>query len=175
MAAVVVPTSLHSASHAFPHHRNDFTTFHQHPHHRGPAVSHRNPFEAFAPHHHSGPNSRSASASWRHSESVVRAPVLARTPSPKYRRSGPSHSRTPSTSSETSNTSWRSQIHCPTPKPDGRHTSFLCCDLPFTLVNSFFESPPEGFLSVRLFYRGAAATLSFAFRRHQQGISVYCR
>jgi len=108
MAAVVAPTSVHSASHAF----------HQHPHHRGPAASHRNPFEAFAPHHHSGPNSRSASASWRHSESVVRAPVVSRTPSPKYRRSGPSHSRTPSTSSETSNTSWRLQIHSPTPKPD---------------------------------------------------------
>jgi hypothetical protein len=127
MTAVIVATS---SSHGFPPHRSDFVAFHQQLHHRGPATSHSNPFEAFAPHHHSGPNSPSAVASWRHSKPVVQAPMSIRTPSPtpKYRRSGRSHSRTPSIS--TSHTSWRSQIHSPTPNPDGKYLSFPYCDLP---------------------------------------------
>ncbi|KAI9511021.1 hypothetical protein F5148DRAFT_433570 [Russula earlei] len=101
MAAVVPPTSFHSSSHLFrPYHYN-FTAFH-----RGPALSHYTP-EAFAPRHYSGANSRSASASWRHS-----GPVSSRSPSPKPKgnRSRPSHSRTPSTFS---NSNWRS--HTPVP------------------------------------------------------------
>jgi len=113
MAAVVALTPVPSSCHVFPPHRNHFITFHQHSH-RTPAASHRNPFEAFAPHHHSGPNSRSATASWRHSEPIVRSPNPVRTPSPENHRSGPSHLRAPSTSSESSSTSWRSQIHIPT-------------------------------------------------------------
>src|SRR5712691_3307864 len=134
MAAVV---ALPSSSHIFPPHRNHFLTFHQYSHHRSPAASHRNPFEAFAPHHHSGPHSRSATASWRHSEPVVRSPNPVRTPSPKNHRSGPSHLRTPSISSETSNTSWRSQLHIPTRESEGKHLIFpfsieICPSLPST-------------------------------------------
>jgi len=115
MAAAVAPAHIPSSTYVFPPHRNDFLAFHQHSHHRGPAASDRNPFEAFTPHHHSGPNSRSSTASWRHSEPVMRSPNSVRTPSPKYHRSGPSHLRTPSTSSETSNTSW---LHTPTRKSE---------------------------------------------------------
>jgi hypothetical protein len=112
MAAVLAPTSVH---HLTPH-RDSFAAFHQH---RGSApASHspRKPFVAFAPYHHSGANSPSAAASWRHSEPqvVVPQPAPVRTPSYKYRRSGLSHSRTPSTSSEASSTSWRSQDRSPT-------------------------------------------------------------
>lgn len=116
MAAVLAPTSVHSSSHYLAPHRDTFPAFHQQ--HRGSAPAPRNPFEAFASHHHSGGKSRSAAASWRHSESeppqaVVRQPAPVRTPSPKYRRSGVSHSRTPSTSSEASTTSWRSHERSP--------------------------------------------------------------
>lgn len=165
MAAVIAPTSVPSSSHVFLTHRNDFLAFHQHSHHRGPVASHRNPFEAFAPHRHSGPNSRSTTASWRHCEPVVRSPNPVGTPSPKYRRSGSSHLRTASTSSETSNTSWRSQGQTPAGKSEGKHLYFLRCNLPLTLTNSFGSSS-GGFLSIRLFYRGASSTFGFASRRH---------
>jgi len=126
--AAIVATSLHSWGYGFPRHQSDFVAFPQYSysHHRGPATSDQNPFEAFAPHHHSGPNSRSAAASWRHSEPVLRVPVPARTPSTKYRR-GRSHSRTRSSF----NTSWS-----PTAKPDGKHFSFLYCDFPFTVFTA---------------------------------------
>lgn len=115
MAAVLAPSS----SHLLAPHRDTFTAFHQH---RSSATSApashspRKPFDAFTSHHHSSANSRSAAASWRHSEpqAVVRQPAPVRTPSPKYRRSGLSHSRTPSTSSEASSRSWRSRDHSPT-------------------------------------------------------------
>lgn len=118
MAAVVAPSSVHSSSHLLAPHRDNFAAFHQH---RGSApASHspRKPFDAFGPHHHNGANSRSAAAaSWRQSEAqaavVVRQPAPVRTPSPKYRRPGLSHSRTPSTSSEASSTSWRSHDRSP--------------------------------------------------------------
>lgn len=122
-------TSVHSSSHDFHPHRSDCIAFSQYFHHRGPATSDQNPFEAFAPHHHSGPNSRSAAASWRHSEPVPRLPIPARTLSTKYRRSGASHSGT-------LNTSWFSQIHSPTPKPDGKHSSFLYCDFLLTVITA---------------------------------------
>src|SRR5260221_12279041 len=125
MAAVVALISVPSSSHVFPPHQNHFLTFHQHSHHRSPAASHRHPFEAFTPQHHSGPNSRSATASWHHSEPVVRSPNPIRTPSPKNSRLSPSHLRTPSISSKTSNTSWCSRIHTPTRESDGKHLSFL--------------------------------------------------
>jgi len=111
MAAVVAPIAFHSSSHVFPPHRDNFAAFHQQPHPRGPALLNHNPFEAFAPHHHSGAHSRSAAASWRHSEPVPRVPVPSRTPSPKNRRAGPSHSRIPSV--EASTISWR--LHPPSP------------------------------------------------------------
>jgi hypothetical protein len=174
MAAVVSPTSFSSSSHVFPHNRNDFLDFHQHSHHRGPAASRRNPFEAFTPRHHSGPNSRSATASWRHPEPVVRSLNPVHTPSPKYHRSGPSHLHTPSTSSETSNTSRRSQIHTSARKSEGKHLSFLRCNVPLTLITSFGYSC-EGFFSIGLFCRGASSTFIFASRRHQQGVSSHSR
>ncbi|KAI0280914.1 hypothetical protein BGY98DRAFT_1095217 [Russula aff. rugulosa BPL654] len=113
MAAVLAPSFVHSSSHYLAAHRDTLPAFHQH---RGSAPV-RKAFDAFASHHHSGANSRSAAASWRHSEpqAVVRQPAPARTPSPKYRRSGLSHSRTPSTSSEASSTSWRSHDRSPAP------------------------------------------------------------
>jgi len=101
-----------------PHH-NGFAAFHhqQHqlPQYRVPAVVHHNPFEAFAPRHHSGAKSASAATSWRHTEPVERAPVPVptRTP-PKNRRGSPTHSRTPSTtSSEASSSSWRDRSRSP--------------------------------------------------------------
>ncbi|KAN0123132.1 hypothetical protein V8E52_003085 [Russula decolorans] len=110
MAAVLAPSSVHSSSDFLAPHRDTFAAFHQH---RGSAPvspSPRNPFDAFGPHHHNSAKSRSAGASWRHSEPqvVVRQAAPVRVPSPKYRRPGVSHSRTPSTSSEASITSWRS-------------------------------------------------------------------
>ncbi|KAH9959935.1 hypothetical protein BC827DRAFT_1155986 [Russula dissimulans] len=111
MAAVVAPTAFHSSSHLFPPHRDNFAAFHRQPHPRGPALLDHNPFEAFAPHHHSSTHSRSTTASWRHSKPVPRAPVPSRTPSPKNRRAGPSHSRIPS--AEASTISWR--LHRPSP------------------------------------------------------------
>jgi hypothetical protein len=129
--AAIVATSLHSSSHGFPPHRSDFTAFPQHLHRRGPATSDQNPFEAFAPHHHSGPNSRSAAASWRHSEPVLRT-IPDRTLSTKYHRSGASHSGTHSTF----DTTWCLQIYSPTPKPDGKHFSFLYCDFPLTIITA---------------------------------------
>jgi hypothetical protein len=131
MAAVLAPSSVHSPSHLFAPHRDYVAAFQQH---RGSAASQRKPFQAFAPHHHSSANSRSAAASWRHSDpqAAARAPALVDTPSPKYRRSGPSHSRTPSTSSEASSTSWRSHVRSPavtrvevTEEPSGEHLTFL--------------------------------------------------
>jgi hypothetical protein len=134
MTAVIVATS---SSHGFPPHRSDFVAFHQQLHHRGPTTSHSNPFEAFARHHHSGTNSPSEVASWRHSKPVVQAPRSTRTPSPtpKYRPSGRSHSRTPSIS--TSHTSWRSEIHSLTPNPDGKFLSFPHCDLPLRGITAY--------------------------------------
>jgi hypothetical protein len=112
MATLVAHSSVDSSSHLFAPHRDTFAAFHQY---HGSAGSHRNPFKAFALHHHSGANPRSTAASWRHSEpqTVARAPAPVDTPSPKCRRSGPSHSRTPSTSSEASSISWRSHVHSP--------------------------------------------------------------
>lgn len=131
MAAVLAPSSVHSPSHLLSPHRDSFEL-------RGSAAaspSHRNPFNAFAPHHHSSSKSRSAAASWRQSEpqAVVHQPAPARTPSPKYRRSGVSHSRTPSTSSEASSTSWRSRDRSPVTvtradvaeEPSGEQATFL--------------------------------------------------
>ncbi|KAF8502705.1 hypothetical protein F5888DRAFT_1113761 [Russula emetica] len=110
MAAVLAPSSVHSSSHLLAAHRDTFAAFHQH---RGLAPASHSPrkeFDAFAARHHSSAKSRSEAASWRQSEpqAVVRQPAPVRTPSPKSRRSGLSHSRTPSTSSEASSTSWRS-------------------------------------------------------------------
>ncbi|KAH9968380.1 hypothetical protein BJV74DRAFT_868543 [Russula compacta] len=110
MAALVAPSSLHTSGHIFPAHRDGFVAFHQHPRRSGPTGPH---FEAFAPHHHSGASSRSAVASWRNSEPATQAPISARTPSPKHRRTGSSHSHTPSTVLETLNTNWRSHIRTP--------------------------------------------------------------
>src|SRR6266702_7793423 len=110
MATVAAPPAFHSA----PHH-NSFAVFNQHyqlSQYRDPTAVQHNPFGAFAPRHHSGAKSPSAAASWRHSESVDRTPVATRTP-PKYRRGGPSHSRTPSTSSEASSSSWRERSRSP--------------------------------------------------------------
>jgi hypothetical protein len=112
-AAVLVP----SPSHLVAPPRATFAAFHQH---RGSAAppTHRSPFDAFAPHRHSGAKSRSAAASWRHSEpqAIERQPAPVHTPPsppPKQRRTRPSHSRTPSTSSEASSTSWRSHGRSP--------------------------------------------------------------
>jgi hypothetical protein len=117
MAAVLAPSpsSVYSSSHFLAPRRDTFGTFHQHRGSTPASQSPRKPFDAFAPHHHSGANSRSAAASWRHSEPevVVRQPAPVRTPSPKYRRPGLSHSRTPSTSSEASSASWRSHDRSP--------------------------------------------------------------
>ncbi|KAH9991937.1 hypothetical protein BJV77DRAFT_478170 [Russula vinacea] len=109
MTAVLAHSSDHSSSQLFAPHRDTFAAFHPH---RGSAGSHRNPFEAFAQHRHTGVKSRSTAASWRHSEAqtVARAPAPIDTPSPKWRLSGQSHSRTPSTSSETPSISWRSHV-----------------------------------------------------------------
>ncbi|KAI9431916.1 hypothetical protein H4582DRAFT_2001336 [Lactarius indigo] len=117
-----------------PHH-NGFAAFHQ-PHYRAPAAVQHNPFGAFAPRHHSGTKSPSAAVSWRHSDSVDRTPIAPRTSStPKYRRGAPSHSRTPSTSSEASSSSWRERSVSPAvatielqppaqqPKPTGKSIS----------------------------------------------------
>jgi hypothetical protein len=115
MAAVLAPTSVHSSSHYLAPHRDTLPAFHHQ--HRGSAPLPRKPFGAFASHHHSGANSRSAAASWRHSEpqAVAHQPAPVRTASPKYRRSGLTHPRTPSTSSEASSTSWRSHDRSPAP------------------------------------------------------------
>src|SRR5712672_1128784 len=137
MAAVVAPSSVHSSGHLLAPHRETFAAFQQH---RGSATvsqSPRRPFGAFAAHNHSSANSRSAAASWRQSEShaVVLQRAPDRTPSPKYRLSGLSHSRTPSTSSEASSTSWRSHDHSPavatradadgTEGPSGERPSYM--------------------------------------------------
>lgn len=108
MAAVLAPSSAHSSSHFVPH-RDTFGAFQQH---RSLSASYRNPFDAFSAHHHSSAKSRSAAASWRYSgpQTVAPAPARVDTPSPKFRRTGPSHRRTPSTSSEASSTGWRSDI-----------------------------------------------------------------
>ncbi|KAH8985753.1 hypothetical protein EDB86DRAFT_2320850 [Lactarius hatsudake] len=108
MATVAAPPAFHSS---FATH-NGFAAFHQSPY-RAPAAVQHNPFGAFAPRHHSGAKSPSGAASWRHSESVDRTPIVARTTTPKYRRGGPSHSRTPSTSSEASSSSWRERSVSP--------------------------------------------------------------
>jgi hypothetical protein len=135
MAAIVAPTP----SHGFPPHRSDFITFHQHFHRRGPVASHHNPFKAFSPHHHSGPNSRSAVASWRQCEPFVRTPIPAGTPSPKYRRSGSSHSRLP----PAVNTNWRSQMHSPSRTSDSKPSFFLYCDLFLTAIKASLERQSE--------------------------------
>jgi hypothetical protein len=115
MASVVAPPAFHSSGHSFaPHHNNGFAAFNhqQLTHYRVPTAVHHNPFGAFGPRHHSGAKSPSAAASWRHSESADRTPIATRT-APKYRRGGPSHSRTPSTSSEASTGSWRERSRSP--------------------------------------------------------------
>jgi hypothetical protein len=106
MAVVLAPSSVHSSSHLLVPHRDTFGAIKQH---RSSSTSYRNPFEAFAPHHHSGANSRSAAASWRHSgpQTMARARAAVDTTSTKLRRSGSSYSDTPSSSSEASGTSWR--------------------------------------------------------------------
>ncbi|KAI0296291.1 hypothetical protein B0F90DRAFT_1747070, partial [Multifurca ochricompacta] len=63
---------------------------------------------SFVPHQ----NSFAASAD-QHHYYRERPPVPVRAPSPKHRRGGPSHSRTPSTSSEASSSSWRSHSRSP--------------------------------------------------------------
>ncbi|KAH9170062.1 hypothetical protein EDB89DRAFT_1980294 [Lactarius sanguifluus] len=108
MATVAALPAFHSS---FATH-NGFSAFHQ-PHYRAPATVQHNPFGAFAPRHHSGAKSPSGAASWRHSESVDRTPIATRATTPKYRRGGPSHSRTPSTSSEASSSSWRERSVSP--------------------------------------------------------------
>jgi hypothetical protein len=170
MAAVLASSSAHSSSHLFVPHRDNFAAFHPH----------RSSFGAFAPHHQSSGSSRSGFASWRHSElqAVVPAPARVDTHSPKYRRSGPSHSRTPSTSSEASSTSWRSHVRSQSVtrvdvagEPGGGHLTFYC---PLTLSNNFFRSPRiERFFAVRLFRCRAASAFSLTSRRHQQGVPRY--
>jgi hypothetical protein len=121
MTTLAVPSAFHPTGHAFAPHHGGFATFHHQPHHvpqyRAPAaVQHHNPFEAFSPHHHSGAKSASTAVSWRHSESVDRAPApapITTRPTPKHRRGAPSHSRTPSTSSEASSGSWRERSRSP--------------------------------------------------------------
>lgn len=147
MATLASPPAFHTSGHAFAPHHNGFAAFHhQHqlPQHHAPtAVQQHNPFEAFAPRHHSGAKSASAATSWRHSEPVDRVPIATR-PTPKHRRGAPSHSRTPSTSSEASSSSWRERSRSPAvaavdlpaapqPKPKGEPISFSWlfwgCDL----------------------------------------------
>lgn len=110
MATVAAPPAFHSSSYAA---HNGFAAFHR-PHYRAPIAVQHNPFP---PRHHSGAKSPSGAASWRHSESVDRTPIVlpivTRTTTPKYRRGGPSHSRTPSTSSEASSSSWRERSVSP--------------------------------------------------------------
>ena len=134
MAAVLPPTSAYH----FSSHRDTFAAFHQHRSSAPASHSPHKPFDAFATYHHNGANSRSSAATWRHSEpqAVVPQPALVRTPSPKYRRSGLSHSRTPSTSSEASSTSWRSRDRSPsaatradvTEKSSGERPTFFMQD-----------------------------------------------
>ncbi|KAH9051795.1 hypothetical protein EDB87DRAFT_1836191 [Lactarius vividus] len=109
MATVAASPAFHTSSFAA---HNGFAAFHQ-PHYRAPTTVQRNPFGAFTPRHYSGAKSPSGAASWRHSESVDRTPITTRTTTPKYRRGGPSHSRTPSTSSEASSSSWRERSVSP--------------------------------------------------------------
>ncbi|KAI0266169.1 hypothetical protein BC834DRAFT_875730 [Gloeopeniophorella convolvens] len=120
MAAVAAPAAFHANHFLAPHH-SGFAAFHHQ--HRGSAPAPHNPFEAFAPHRHGGARSPAAATSWRHTESVERAPApaAARAPSPKRRSGGPSHSRTPSTSSEASSGSWRSHSRSPAVSPVELH------------------------------------------------------
>jgi hypothetical protein len=153
MTTLAVTSAFHPTGHAFAPHHGGFTAFHPQPHHvpqyRAPAaVQHHNPFEAFASRHHSGAKSASTAVSWRHSESVDRAPApapITTRPTPKHRRGAPSHSRTPSTSSEASSGSWRERSRSPAvatvelqsaaaqPKPNSKSISFSWvfqgCDL----------------------------------------------
>ena len=171
MAAVLAPSSVHSSSHLLLAHRDTFGVIQ----HRSSSTSHRNPFEAFAPHHHSGANSRSAAASWRHSgpQIIAPAPAAVDATSAKFRRSGPSYSVTPSTSSEASSTSWRSHIRAGAVTrvdvTSGEHLSFLY--IPRTLRKGFFRSSSfEGFSAVRLFHRGATSPFNLSSCWHQQGV-----
>ena len=138
MATLTVSPSSHAFDSyhglaAFPHHHQQLPHYH-------------NPFDAFASRHHSGNKSPSSAASWRRSESADPTPTIAIRPTPKYRRGAPSHSRTPSTSSEASNGSWRDRSRSPAvatvelqpaaaqqPKPKGKlissHWLFWGCDL----------------------------------------------
>jgi len=112
MAAVVAHPTFHSSGHSFAPYHSGFACLHQQPHYRPSTAARvdRNPFEAFGPRHHGGTKSRSAAQSWRQSESVDRTSTVT---TPKYRRGGPSHSRTPSTSSEASSSSWRERSRSP--------------------------------------------------------------
>lgn len=148
MTAVLAHSSDHSSSQLFAPHRDTFAAFHPH---RGSAGSHRNPFEAFAQHRHTSVKSRSTAASWRHSEAqtVARAPAPIDTPSPKWRLSGQSHSRTPSTSSETPSISWRSHVRSAavrrvdmTEEPRGEFFTFLFCRLTLSKSRHLKASHP---------------------------------
>lgn len=164
MATVVAPPAFHTAGHAFAPHHSGFTALHQHqqvPLYRGSTAVPHNPFGAFAPRHHSGTKSPSAAASWRHPESAERTPIATRT-TPNYRRGGPSHSRTPSTSSEASSSSWRDRSRSPAvatvelqpasvaqqAKPKGKSTCvfFGGCDLNRLVQQSL--SPPQYLFTV---------------------------
>lgn len=173
MTAVLAPSSVHSSSHFLVHHHNTFGAIQQH---RSSSTSQRNPFEAFAPHHHSGANSRSAAASWRHSgpQTVAPAQVGVDTTSTKFRRSGPSYSGTPSISSEASSTSWRSHIRAGAVTrvdvTSGECLSFFIL-IPRTLTKGSSRSSSfEGFSAVRLFRRGATSPFDFTSCRYQQGV-----
>lgn len=176
MAAVLAPSSAHPSSHFVPH-RDTFAAFQQH---RGPLTSHRNPFEAFSAHHHSGVNSRSAAASWRQSgpQTVARVPLPVDKPSPKFRRAGASHTHTPSTSSEDSSTRWRSESRSEAVTTvdvkEARGVDIFYFVLGCTLSEAFHSSPSiEGFTAILLFHRGAASPFSFTSRRYQQGVPGY--
>ncbi|KAI0290121.1 hypothetical protein BC826DRAFT_570284 [Russula brevipes] len=118
ISMAVVATSIHSSSYTFTAPRDGAIAFHRDQYHR-PAVSHHNPFEAFAPHRHSTSPSRSSAASWRRSEAV------AQVAPPKRQQSGQSHSHT-SSASETPSTNWHPRTCSPavtrvdvTQKPSG--------------------------------------------------------
>ena len=176
MAAVLAPSSVHSSSHLLVPHRDTFGAIKQH---RSSSTSYRNPFEAFAPHHHSGANSRSAAASWRHSgpQTTARAraavDTTTSTKSTKLRRSGSSDSDTPSSSSEASSTSWRIRSGAVerVDVTSGEHLPFFFYH--YTEEGLFRSSSLGGFSAIRLFRRRATSPFNLASRRYQQGVPGY--
>ena len=157
MAAVLAHSSDYSLSYLSAPHRDTFAAFH----------SHRSPFKVFAPHRHSGINSRSTATSWCHSQprTVARAPAPIDTPSPKYRRSGQSHSRTPSTSSEALSLAWRSHVHSAvvtrvgmSEEPRGEFLNFLVW-LPYTNQSPHLKAYPLNIYSVVELLRLSASPL----------------